>query len=488
MPTVAPRETKRESKSMSKNFFVELEDRAQRSKAATLVASTAIKMSVAEFLDTSARLASWIAEVHPEPNGVIALNVQPELEAMLVFACYRQGLITCHYPVNKETLRSIGCTLIITSNHELDSGSIPKLNFNDAVLSKLASLDQVEPFMSEDPNRVVNLFFSSGTTGSPKVVPVTAAEMQTREAFVRSARIRGKYMSLLGLGTFGGFMTMFSQLMNLETFFTPTTAESNAKLISNWAIDTVFGSPQQLSELADQIAKVAPNLQLREIQGTGLPVPRALAARLISQTGSVITNAYGSTEAGVVAMKTGSEDQTEYAGEILDGVTLQVVDTQGFELPGGEVGIVRIKSPGQATQYWNNPEATREQFVDGWFYPGDLGSRISNSLFLAGRNNDVLNAGGVKVDPTKLEDYLRSKEDIDDAAVFVFDAPGGVKSAAAAIVSSRPIDGESLRSELRGQFGEASPSYFLRLGKIPRTELGKIARSELSRILETRLQ
>ena len=472
-----------------KNPFIRLTEGSVRAADKPALASTLTTLSFSEFLDNASRFASWLRGLDGELlEGVIALNVPPEMEAILVFACFNQGITSCHMPTNLETLASIDCTLVITTNYNLETGSIPKVVVTDEVLQQLAGLSKVEPNQIVEPDSIACIFFSSGTTGLPKAIPVTAAELEIRENFVRAARIRGKYMTSLGLGTFGGFMTMFSQLMNLQTFFVPTTADLNAKLVANWSIDTLFGSPTQLSELVAELDKIAPNLRLREIQGTGLSISAELASRFREKTGALITNAYASTEAGVVAMKTGREDDEAYSGEILPGVCIEVVDHEGLALPEGEVGLLRVKSPGQATRYLNSVTATNSQFVDGWFYPGDTGSKIGDSLFLSGRQGEALNASGVKLEPTSLERCVMGLDGIDDAAVFLFKSPSGVTATGMAVVSNSAINGTLLHDKLFAIFGEAAPKYFFRVKSIPRTDMGKIMRNELAVTFESKLR
>ncbi|MCF8529348.1 MAG: fatty acid--CoA ligase family protein [Aquiluna sp.] len=439
-----------------------------------------MKMSAEEFLDVASRLAALLSEVCSDSNQVIALDLDPELFAIATFACHRQGYAVCQFRSDLDALSSAKCTLVLTQNSEITCGPIPKLVLNQTAMEKLSKIHPVEPLNNIQKEDLACIFFSSGTTGVAKLIPVTYEDLFLREKFVRQARIRGNYMSLLGNGTFGGFMTMFSQIINAQPYLAPRTANQNLRVIKNWQVDHVFGSPAQLEALATSAIVDSESLDLVEIQSTGNLISRALVNKLSDLTGALVTNVYASTEAGVVAMKSGDWNDDSYCGEVLDGVELEVVDTDGKLVPNGSVGELRVRSPGQSRYYVGNPKESAKQFRDGWFYPGDLATLHGKSLYLMGRKLEIINAGGVKVNPIAMDHLACEHPDIDDAATFTFESKDGVMQIGMAFVSGNPPEPNLLRLYLARKFGDGAPQHFFRLAEIPRNELGKAKRNAIA--------
>ena len=91
-------------------------------------------------------------------------------------------------------------------------------------------------------------------------------------------------------------------------------------------------------------------------------------------------------------------DADEVAGRPLPGVELEVVDAEDRPQPPGCGGAIRLRAPGMAEGYLDNPQQTAQRFRDGWFYPGDIARwEPDGVLRLLGRADDVVNLGGFKL-------------------------------------------------------------------------------------------
>ena len=87
-------------------------------------------------------------------------------------------------------------------------------------------------------------------------------------------------------------------------------------------------------------------------------------------------------------------------------------------MPPGTVGRIRVRGEVVSTEFWNDPEASREAFRDGWYYPGDLGSLDADGyLTLAGRAKDMIIRGGVNIYPAEVEAVLQAHPAVVDSAV-----------------------------------------------------------------------
>ena len=84
----------------------------------------------------------------------------------------------------------------------------------------------------------------------------------------------------------------------------------------------------------------------------------------------------------------------------------------------GEIGELGFRTARMCTEYVGNPEATRERFRDGWFFPGDVGSiDAQGRVYLRGRSQEVINYGGLKIWPEDIEAVIKEHPAIRDAAL-----------------------------------------------------------------------
>lgn len=108
-------------------------------------------------------------------------------------------------------------------------------------------------------------------------------------------------------------------------------------------------------------------------------------------------------------------------GRPLPGVELRVVAPDTLEpLPDRRVGEIWVRSPFNFSGYFNDPEATREAFVEGWYRTGDLGYRAGEDYYVAGRKKDVLIVGGVNVFPQDIEELVSRVDGVHPGRVSAF--------------------------------------------------------------------
>ncbi|SDG03593.1 long-chain acyl-CoA synthetase [Lentzea fradiae] len=139
----------------------------------------------------------------------------------------------------------------------------------------------------------------------------------------------------------------------------------------------------------------------------------ALSPRLVHffhSAGITVLEGYGLTETTSTAtLNTPDAFRPGTAGRPLPGMSIRI----------SEAGEVLIKGPTVFQGYWNNEEATRESFADGWFTTGDLG-RVDDGgyLVITGRSKDILvTSGGKNVSPGIMEDRVNSHPLVGNAVV-----------------------------------------------------------------------
>jgi acyl-CoA synthetase (AMP-forming)/AMP-acid ligase II len=191
-------------------------------------------------------------------------------------------------------------------------------------------------------------------------------------------------------------------------------------------------------------------------------------------------NLYGSTETGTISMQPGGGDDCSDVGSPMDDGELQIVSNDDQPLPDGEVGAIRWRREFQARHYFRNPEASRRAFRGEWFYSGDLGfASADGHLHLVGRASELINAGGVHLNPAKIDAALQASTLVSDAAVFAFDTEG-VRGLSVAVVPSPSFDLESFTRLVLRESRGMRPDFVVQVERIPRNAMGKVLREEIA--------
>jgi acyl-coenzyme A synthetase/AMP-(fatty) acid ligase len=217
----------------------------------------------------------------------------------------------------------------------------------------------------------------------------------------------------------------------------------------------------------------------------GGSLPKSVALEAASRLNAEIEMQYGSTEAGVVtagpvALRGYAEGST---GFVCPGCQVEIVDENGRLRDRGQSGIIRVRTPWMALSYLDGPNASVR---DGWFYPGDVGYfTASGELVVAGRQDDVINMGGVKLSAAAIESRLTQLPGVNDAGVVFLDMTGPIGRLAVAIVPAT-VAWPELRERVLSQLGQ--PADVIAFDRLPRNEMGKLVRSELARQVKERVQ
>jgi oxalate---CoA ligase len=187
----------------------------------------------------------------------------------------------------------------------------------------------------------------------------------------------------------------------------------------------------------------------------------------MTETGCIATNAH--VPGGQVP---GSAGQSF-------GLEIRIMDSAGKSAETGSDGEIVVRGPAVFPGYFDDPEATRAAFHDGWFRTGDVGRLDQDgNLFVTGRLKEMINRGGEKVAPSKVDAAIASHPAVLEAAAFAVPHPTLGEDVACAVVLSTSTESPLSVGELRrfaaerlARFKVPSRIYFV--DEIPRGELGK---------------
>ena len=196
-------------------------------------------------------------------------------------------------------------------------------------------------------------------------------------------------------------------------------------------------------------------------------------------------NYYGSTEGGGVSILS-PEHGPEAAGSVGQAVfnaRVQIVDEAHEPVEAGEIGRIRHRGPGVASGFFNDPEADKEAYHDGWFYPGDLGRLDPHGyLFLAGGSKELIIRGGANIYPAEIEAVLLSHPGVTDAAVIGWPSPEMGEEIAAFVTGDGALD--ELMAHCREKLASYKcPKQLFALDSLPKSQRGQVWKLDLKALL-----
>ncbi len=219
----------------------------------------------------------------------------------------------------------------------------------------------------------------------------------------------------------------------------------------------------------------------------GSPCAPDVKRALIEWWGPILSETYGSTEAGLVTHASAQEwlERPGTVGRPFPGTSIRILDEQGAPLPPGAVGEIYMNPGDNALPFtYRNNEAQRRAIErDGHFSNGDVGYIDAEGyLFVTDRKRDMVISGGVNIYPAEVEHALMACPEVADCAVFgIPDAEYGEALAAAVVpMPGRFPSEESLRDWLRTRLaGYKVPKVFEMRESLPRESMGKVFKNEL---------
>ena len=166
------------------------------------------------------------------------------------------------------------------------------------------------------------------------------------------------------------------------------------------------------------------------------------------------------------------------------GWEIKIVDENGAEVEGENVGELCLKGDGVMVCYYRDAQATESSLKDGWLYTGDMAMRDKDGfIYLVDRKKDVIISGGENLYPVQIEDFIRGCSKVSDAAVIGL-ADDRLGEIAAAIIKIK--DGVQCSEEEINEFCKAMPRYKrprkIIFADVPRNATGKIEKPYLRKL------
>lgn len=264
------------------------------------------------------------------------------------------------------------------------------------------------------------------------------------------------------------------------------------------AVPTVYVKLLQYIDTVDEHDKTAIVAGFEQMR-LNISGSAACPVKLFNQwqdlTSQVLLERYGMTEIGMgLSNPYDGERRAGHVGQPLPGVTLALFDENNQVISSENTpGEIRLKSPSVFLEYWQNPKATAESFIDGWFCTGDVAVLDDGYYRIMGRASiDIIKSGGYKLSALEIEGSLLLHVAIKEVAVIgIEDETWGEKVVAFVVLQDTAVqngDSLSLIDLKRWADGKMSgykiPKQLEVVDALPRNAMGKVTKTDLKKRLK----
>ena len=274
-----------------------------------------------------------------------------------------------------------------------------------------------------DPDADWLYLHTSGTTGEPKYIALSQRMVSDRTTATADdfPFRRTTFAPLFHPTSRPFFARAIGTLMNAGALIDSPHLEFWAKA----GVNFVCGSPQQLRDYLNGRV-ISPKIERLEVSGAKLTTD---AARELLKSFNQLIDVYGAgeTSKSFASKITIEDDDTILITGMPRDSAIEIISENGALCGPGEIGSVRVRNDYMTRGYLNAPEDSRKAFRDGWFYPGDIGTWGENgALVIIGRDDDVINLDGYKLNATLLDMFFSAMPGIREAIVFRNPKPDAV--------------------------------------------------------------
>ncbi|MEP6558649.1 MAG: AMP-binding protein [Burkholderiales bacterium] len=490
--------------------LIERQAREQPDELYALAVDHPQSLSFGRLADDCRAVAGWLRAQGSKPGDVVSVVMPNGLQTLrLLLGAMHGGW--CVNPVNllsqsdqmQYVLEHSDCRVVITT-----SDREAQLRETLARIDREITLLVTDPDASEIPavavaagvdgqppasDALALLMYTSGTTGRPKGVMLTHANLAANAHAVSQEHglsSADRVLAVLPLYHINAFsVTMLAPLAHGGSLVMPARF-SSAKLWSQaleqgctW-LNVVPTMISYLLEGADAPREATQSIRFCRSASAALP-PEHLNA-FEQRFGIGIVETMGLTETAAPAFSNPMDPSQRKLGAVgrASGCEARIVDSGLDSVADGITGEIVIRGPNVMRGYYKNEEATRASFTpDGWLRTGDLGHRDEDGFFfVTGRIKELIIKGGENIAPREIDEaLLRHPAVLEAAAVGVPDRHYGQEIMACIVLREGvPFDETELRGFCEQHLGRYKTPKVLRIvSQLPRGPSGKVQRLKL---------
>ncbi|KPQ05691.1 MAG: fatty-acyl-CoA synthase [Rhodobacteraceae bacterium HLUCCA12] len=397
----------------------------------------------------------------------------------------------------------VGKGVDLQSRHDLDT--VIARGATVAPQELIARQSQILPF------DVMNIMYTSGTTGFPKGgMSMHVTNLVTTHQWSKLAGLGPDDVILCHVPLFTNFGGLYGAPLGMRNGARVVITEQfdaghSLQLIESEGVTYIPGTPSMFQMMLDH-----PDIATRDLSSVrgghvaGAPLTDATMRGILDVLGAHrIMQAWGLSECGGLSTVSTADDPREKrlttVGKPLESVVLRIIDPEtGTDVEPGAQGEILLgdTQPGSCVGkgYWNMPEKTREA-IDrkGFFHTGDVGFLDDEGyLHITGRVDDMFTVGGFNIYPAEIERHLEEMPGVCEAHIVPVEDRRMGNLPAAWIVAD-PVGGpgaEAIADHVRTRMtSQKVPRrvFFCAAQDLPRTPVGKLRKKDLIRMTRERI-
>jgi malonyl-CoA/methylmalonyl-CoA synthetase len=495
---------------MNQNLYSLFESRfpADRSRPLLLLDDGG-EVSYAQAEEGASRYARLLAGLGLAPGDRVAVQVEKSPDALLVYlGCLKAGL--AYLPLNSAYQESEVFYFLENAQPRAVIAQPSSMPWLAPLAGRLGilhvfSLDALgqgtlvdaagglPPWFAtveRSGDDLAAILYTSGTTGRSKGAMISHRNLASNATVLHRAwgfRPGDVLLHMLPLfHVHGLFVASHCVLMNGTAMRFHARFDAR-RAIRDFAESTVFmGVPTFYTRLVAE-AGLTPEAcaGMRLFVSGSAPLLAQTHEEFSRRSGHRILERYGMTETGMLTSNPlEGERRPGSVGPPLPGTEVRVVDDADEPIAPSEVGHVQVRGDSVFSGYWRMPERNQEEFVDGWFRTGDMGSlSFDGYLTIVGRSKDLIITGGYNVYPKEIELALDELPGVRESAVVGVPHPDFGEAVTAVVVPSLPElppnEADILEALKRRLANFKVPKRVHVVEELPRNAMGKVQKNVL---------
>ncbi|WP_147126542.1 class I adenylate-forming enzyme family protein [Shimia ponticola] len=400
-------------------------------------------------------------------------------------------------------------SLILTDNasltdvrEALGAAAIPVVSVQGSEFSVMRAAKPLKEPALMDTNDLAWLFYTSGTTGRPKGVKITAGNLlvlsQSYLVDVDSLSSKDTALYAAPMSHAAGIYNPMYVMLGMRHVVPESGGFDPAEIFElapQFDPVTMFAAPTMVRRMID-VAK-ASNTQgdgIKTVVYAGGPMYEADIVEAVDHFGPKFVQVYGQGECPMAITALRREDIADRShpnwrsrlnsvGTAQSIVSVRIFDDAGQEVPRGEIGEIAVRGAAVMGGYWRNDTATADTIKDGWLWTGDVGFMDADGyVTLQDRSKDLIISGGSNIYPREVEEVLLQHPAVREVAVVGKPHEEWGEEVVAFVVGNAPE--EELDALCLGQIARFKrPKVYRSIAELPKNNYGKVLKTDLRQLL-----
>jgi long-chain acyl-CoA synthetase len=387
-------------------------------------------------------------------------------------------------------------------------GQIKDQSKDQIRIDSLADANEFVPLETADPEDLIVIMYTSGTSAKPKGLAHKLGHMfRNAVAFAGAQHIdqESRFYLTLSMAYMGGFYNLLilpflcGASVVVDHVFDARSSLHFWDKAKNNHVNTLWLAPTVLSILLrmdrGRTGEEFCRSSVRHAFVGFAPLPLKVKSEFEARYGARLIENYGLSETLFVTARSRTDfGAGGYVGEALPGIELQIVNDQEESLPPGVDGEVQILTPDLMAGYLDADSALSKMDAAAWFPTGDVGHLDERgSLFITGRKKDLIIRGGVNISPAAIEESLMHIPGVAEVAVVSIPHELYGEDVVAVLKLDIGVEFESILESVvayaKSNLAQhQQPARYISIDELPRTANGKVQKARIRELVAQKLQ